>query len=77
VDVWLTEMEDYIHAAKVGWHSDVELAQSYLKGHVSTWWRMLKQEERKNHGYTWELLKERIESDSACNYSSLLNLTMI
>jgi hypothetical protein len=26
VDVWLAEMEDYIHAAKVGRHSIVELA---------------------------------------------------
>ncbi len=37
VDVWLAEMEDYIHAAKVGRHSAVELAQSYLKGYVATW----------------------------------------
>jgi len=26
VDSWLVEMEDYIHATKVGWHSTVELA---------------------------------------------------
>jgi hypothetical protein len=26
VDVWFAEMEDYLHAAKVGWHSAVELA---------------------------------------------------
>jgi hypothetical protein len=26
VDVWLAEMEDYLHAAKVGRHSTVELA---------------------------------------------------
>jgi hypothetical protein len=26
VDVWLVEMEDYLHAAKVGQHSAVELA---------------------------------------------------
>ncbi len=26
VDVWLAEMEDYLHAAKVGRHSAVELA---------------------------------------------------
>jgi hypothetical protein len=25
VDAWLTEMEDYLHAAKVGQHSAVEL----------------------------------------------------
>jgi len=39
VDVWLAEMEDYLHAAKVGRHSAIELAQSYLKGYASTWWR--------------------------------------
>ncbi len=54
VDDWLAEMEDYIHATKVGWHSAVELAQSYLKGYASTWWRMVKQKEGKNHDYTWE-----------------------
>jgi hypothetical protein len=26
MDVWLAKMEDYIHAAKVGRHSSVELA---------------------------------------------------
>jgi hypothetical protein len=61
VDVWLTEMEDYIHTAKVGRHSTIELAQSYLKGYASTWWRTVRQEEGKNHGYTWEFFKERIE----------------
>jgi hypothetical protein len=48
VDVWLAEMDDYIHAAKVGRHSTVELAQSYLKGYVATWWRTMRQEEGKN-----------------------------
>ncbi len=38
VDAWLAEMKDYIHAAKVGRHSAVELAQSYLKGYAATWW---------------------------------------
>jgi hypothetical protein len=42
VDAWLAEMEDYLHAAKVGRHSAVELAQSYLKGYVATWWRTMK-----------------------------------
>jgi len=37
VDAWLAEMEDYIHAAKVGQHLAVELAQSYLKGYAATW----------------------------------------
>jgi hypothetical protein len=52
VDVWLAEMEDYFHATKVNRHSDVELAQSYLKGYASTWWRMVRQEKGKTHGYT-------------------------
>jgi hypothetical protein len=52
VDAWLAEMEDYLHAAKVGRHSAVELAQSYLKGYGATWWRIVRQEEGKNHGYT-------------------------
>jgi hypothetical protein len=39
VDVWLAEMDDYLHAAKVGRNSAVELAQSYLKGYAATWWR--------------------------------------
>jgi len=63
MDVWLAEMEDYLHAAKVGWHSTVELAQSYLKGYATIWWRTLKQEEGKNHGYTWEFFKERVETE--------------
>jgi hypothetical protein len=37
VDAWLAEMEDYIHAAKVGRHSSMELAQFYLKGYTATW----------------------------------------
>ncbi len=62
VDAWLAEMDDYLHAAKVGRHCAVELAQSYLKGYAATWWRTVKQEEGKNHGYTWESFKERLES---------------
>ncbi len=50
VDTWLAKMEDYIHAAEVGRHSAVELAQSYLKGYAATWWRTLRQEEGKSHG---------------------------
>jgi len=42
VDAWLVKMEDYMHAAKVGRHSIVELAQSYLKGYVATWWRTVR-----------------------------------
>jgi hypothetical protein len=60
VDAWLAKMEDYLHAAKVGRHSAMEFAQSYLKGYGSTWWRTMRQEEGKNHGYTWEFFKERV-----------------
>jgi hypothetical protein len=52
VDVWLEEMEDYLHVAKVGRHSVVELNQSYLKSYAATCWRTVRQEEGKNHGYT-------------------------
>ncbi len=61
VDVWLAEMEDYLHAVEIGWHSVVELARSYLKSKVSTWWRTMGQEEGKTHGYTWEFFNEHIE----------------
>ncbi|CAK9251427.1 unnamed protein product, partial [Sphagnum jensenii] len=54
-------MEDYIHATKVGQNLAVELAQAYLKGYATTWWRTLRQEEGKNHGYTWEFFKEHVE----------------
>ncbi len=63
VDAWLAKMEDYLHAAKVGQYSAVEFAQSYLKGYASTWWKTVRQEEGKTHGYTWEFFKERIESE--------------
>ncbi len=39
----------------------MELAQSYLKGYASTWWRTMRQEERKNHDYAWEFFKEHIK----------------
>jgi hypothetical protein len=77
-------MEDYIHAAKVGKHSTMELAQSYLKGYASTWWRMVRQEEGKNHSYTWEFFKERIELEfipknsdyiSRCKLRGFVNAT--
>jgi hypothetical protein len=57
VDAWLTEMEDYIHVVEVGRHSAMELTQSYLEGYATTWWRTVKQEEGKNHGYIWEFFK--------------------
>jgi hypothetical protein len=60
MDAWFVEMDDYLHAAKVGRHSAVELAQSYLKGYVATWWRTVRQEEGKNHGYTWEFFKNAL-----------------
>ncbi len=84
VDAWLAEMEDYIHAAKVGRHSAVELAQSYLKGYAATWWRTVRQDEGKNHGYTWEFFKDRIEAEfvprnsdyiSRCKLRDLVNAT--
>ncbi len=84
VDVWLAEMDDYLHAAKVGRHSAVELAQSYLKGYAATWWRTVRQEEGKNHDYTWEFFKERLESEfvprnsdyiSRCKLCDLVNAT--
>jgi hypothetical protein len=84
VDAWLAEMEDYLHAAKVGWHSAMELAKSYMKGYAATWWRTVKQEEGKNHGYTWEFFKEHIEFEfvprnsdyiSKCKFRDLVNAT--
>jgi hypothetical protein len=75
-------MEDYLHAAKVGRHSAVELAQSYLKGYASTWWRTVRQEEKKTHGSTWEFFKECIKSEfipknsdyiSRCKLHDLVN----
>jgi hypothetical protein len=84
VDAWLAEMDDYLHAAKVGRHSVVGLAQSYLKGYAATWWRMVRQEERKNHGYMWEFFKERLESEFVprnfdyilrCKFRDLVNAT--
>jgi hypothetical protein len=45
VDTLFAKMEDYFHVVKVGRHSVVELAKSYLKGYASTWWRMVRQEE--------------------------------
>jgi hypothetical protein len=54
-------MKDYLHAAKVGRHLAVELAQSYLKSYAATWWRTMRQKEGKNHGYTWEFFKEHVK----------------
>jgi hypothetical protein len=84
VDAWLAEMDDYIHAAKVGRNFAVELAQSYLKGYAATWWRTVRQDEGKNHGYTWEFFKDHIEADfiprnfdyiSRCKLRDLVNAT--
>jgi hypothetical protein len=83
VDAWLAEMEDYIHVAKAGQHSAMELAQFYLKGYASTWWRIVRQKEEKNHGYTWEFFKEHVESKfiqnfdyiSRCKLHDLVNAT--
>jgi hypothetical protein len=82
VDAWLAEMDDYLHATKVGRHSAVELAQSYLKGYAATWWRTVRQEEGRNHGYMWEFFKDRIEAEfiprnsdyiSRCKLRDLVN----
>ncbi len=84
MDAWLTKMDNYIHAAKVGRHSAMELAQSYLKGYAATWWRTVKLEEGKNNGYMWEFFKERIELEfiprnsdyiSRCKLRDLVNAT--
>jgi len=84
VDTWLVEMEDYLHAAKVGWHLAVKLAQSYLKGYAATWWRIVRQEEGKNHGYTWEFFMDHVETEfvprnsnyiSRCKLRDLVNAT--
>jgi hypothetical protein len=84
VDAWLAKMEDYLHAAKVGRLLTMELAQSYLKGYASTWWRTVRQEEGKTHGYMWEFFKERIELEfipknsdyiSRCKLCGLVNAT--
>jgi flavodoxin len=84
IDVWLVKMEDYFHAAKIGQHSTMELAQSYLKGYASTWWKIMKQEEGKTHGYTSEFFKEHIKLEfipknsdyiSRCKLCDLVNAT--
>jgi hypothetical protein len=62
----------------------MELAQSYLKGYVFTWWRTVRQEEGKTHGYTWEFFKECIKLEfipknfdyiSRCKLHDLVNAT--
>jgi hypothetical protein len=72
VDVWLTKMDDYLHAAKVGRHSAVEVAQSYLKGYAATWWRTMRQEEGKSHGCTWEFFKDRVETKFVARNSNYI-----
>jgi hypothetical protein len=53
-------------------------------GYATTWWRIMKQEEGKNHGYTWEFFKERVETEfvprnsdyiSRCKLCDLVNVT--
>ncbi len=82
VNVWLVKMENYLHVVKVGRPLAMELAQSYLKGYVSTWWRTVRQEEGKSDGYTLEFFKERIELEfipnnfdyiSMCKLHDLVN----
>jgi hypothetical protein len=47
-----------------------------------TWWRTIKQEEGKTHGYTWEFFREHVEFDfipnnydyiSRCKLHDLVN----
>jgi hypothetical protein len=54
-----------------------------LESYAATWWRTVRQEEGKNHGYTWEFFKERLESDfvprnsdyiSRCKLRNLVNV---
>ncbi len=75
-------MEDYLHATKARRHSAMELARSYLKGYATTWWRTVRQEEGKNHGYSWEFFKECVETEfvprnfnyiSRCKLRDLVN----
>jgi hypothetical protein len=84
VDAWFVKMDDYLHAIKVEQHSAVELAQSYLEGYALTWWKTMRQEEGKTHGYTWEFFKEHIELEfipqnfdyiSRCKLYDLVNVT--
>jgi hypothetical protein len=62
----------------------MELAQSYLKSYATTWWRIVRQEEGKNHCYTWEFFKEQVEFEfvprnsdyiSRCKLCNLVNAT--
>jgi len=62
----------------------MELAQSYLKGYAATWWRIVRQEEGKNHGYIWEFFKDCVETEfvprnfnyiSRCKLRDLVNAT--
>ncbi len=62
----------------------MKLAKSYLKGYVATWWRTVRQEEGKNHGYIWEFFKDRVNTEfvprnsdyiSRCKLGDLLNAT--
>jgi hypothetical protein len=63
VDVWLVEMEDYLHAAKVGRHFGRGTCPILFEGLCFHMWRTERQEKGKTHGYTWELFKERIKSE--------------
>jgi hypothetical protein len=53
VDAWLMDMEDYIHATKVGRHSIVELAQSYLKGYAPHGVHMVEDGEARKREDPW------------------------
>jgi len=64
VDAWLVKMEDYLHATKIGRHSAMKIAQSYLKGYASTWWRPMRQKEGKTHGYNGNFSRNALSWNS-------------
>jgi hypothetical protein len=77
-------MENYLHVAKVGRRSAMELTQSYLKSYVATWWRIVRQGEGNNHGYTWEFFKDHVKTEfvprnsdyiSRCKLHDVVNAT--
>ncbi len=55
-----------------------------MRHYAATWWRMVRQEEGKNHGYIWKFFKECLELDfvprnfdyiSRCKLRDLVNGT--
>jgi hypothetical protein len=55
-----------------------------MRHYAATWWRMVRQEEGKNHGYIWEFFNECLELEfvprnfnyiSRCKLRDLMNGT--